>query len=183
MTPAQLLCTGQSPNTGMMEALLPESIVADGPSKGMIRVKRTMQVAVSSDERADAGVSPAACAVGMSAPCEQGEDDENGSDDGDDESDDNDDDEDDADLSVPFPHLFAIGDAADAYGAIKAGHTAYYQVCTSLFSSNVARQTEIGDPGGDCGAKHRPAHRRPDRHATAVQARRARYQDLPRPGA
>lgn len=26
-----------------------------------------------------------------------------------------------------YPHLFAIGDAADAFGAIKAGHTAYYQ--------------------------------------------------------
>ncbi|KAF9232991.1 hypothetical protein BU15DRAFT_54458 [Melanogaster broomeanus] len=29
-------------------------------------------------------------------------------------------------LSV-YPHLFAIGDAANAFGAIKAGHTAYYQ--------------------------------------------------------
>ncbi|PVG02427.1 FAD/NAD(P)-binding domain-containing protein [Serendipita vermifera] len=27
----------------------------------------------------------------------------------------------------PFPHIFAIGDAADAFGAIKAGHTAYLQ--------------------------------------------------------
>jgi apoptosis-inducing factor 2 len=26
-----------------------------------------------------------------------------------------------------YPHLFAIGDSADAFGAIKAGHTAYYQ--------------------------------------------------------
>ena len=40
---------------------------------------------------------------------------------------------DDAHLTVPYPHIFAIGDAADAYGAIKAGHTAYYQVC-SLFN-------------------------------------------------
>ncbi|KIJ58471.1 hypothetical protein HYDPIDRAFT_102602, partial [Hydnomerulius pinastri MD-312] len=28
---------------------------------------------------------------------------------------------------TPYPHLFAIGDAADAFGAINAGHTAYYQ--------------------------------------------------------
>ena len=28
----------------------------------------------------------------------------------------------------PYPHIFAIGDAADAFGAINAGHTAYYQV-------------------------------------------------------
>ncbi|KAG8817303.1 hypothetical protein FRC17_011291 [Serendipita sp. 399] len=27
----------------------------------------------------------------------------------------------------PFPNIFAIGDVADAYGAIKAGHTAYHQ--------------------------------------------------------
>ncbi|KZP24014.1 FAD/NAD(P)-binding domain-containing protein [Athelia psychrophila] len=28
---------------------------------------------------------------------------------------------------TPYPHLFAIGDAADSFGAINAGHTAYYQ--------------------------------------------------------
>ena len=31
-------------------------------------------------------------------------------------------------MEVPHPHLFAIGDVADAFGAIKAGHTAYHQV-------------------------------------------------------
>ena len=28
---------------------------------------------------------------------------------------------------TPYGHIFAIGDAADAFGAIKAGHTAYWQ--------------------------------------------------------
>ncbi|OCB90569.1 FAD/NAD-binding domain-containing protein [Sanghuangporus baumii] len=28
---------------------------------------------------------------------------------------------------TPFPHIFAVGDCADAFGAIKAGHTAYWQ--------------------------------------------------------
>lgn len=28
---------------------------------------------------------------------------------------------------TPYPHIFVIGDAADAFGAIKAGHTAYWQ--------------------------------------------------------
>lgn len=28
-------------------------------------------------------------------------------------------------------HIFAIGDSADAFGAMKAGHTAYYQVLLS----------------------------------------------------
>lgn len=30
-------------------------------------------------------------------------------------------------LYTPHPHIFAIGDAADAFGALKAGHSAYYQ--------------------------------------------------------
>ena len=29
--------------------------------------------------------------------------------------------------STPYPHIFAIGDAADAFGSIKAGHCAYFQ--------------------------------------------------------
>ena len=28
---------------------------------------------------------------------------------------------------TPFPHIFVVGDCADAFGAIKAGHTAYWQ--------------------------------------------------------
>lgn len=29
--------------------------------------------------------------------------------------------------STPYPHLFVVGDAADAFGAVPAGHNAYYQ--------------------------------------------------------
>jgi hypothetical protein len=29
---------------------------------------------------------------------------------------------------TPYPHIFVIGDAADAFSALKAGHNAYYQV-------------------------------------------------------
>lgn len=121
-----------------MEALLPESIVAGGPSNGMIRVKRTMQVAVPSSECP--GDILAACTTDGSTLREQTDENENESDDGDKEEDgDNEEDsDDDADLSVPFPHLFAIGDAADAYGAIKAGHTAYYQVCAVFVQRHVS---------------------------------------------
>lgn len=28
---------------------------------------------------------------------------------------------------TPYPHFFCVGDSADAFGAIKAGHTAYWQ--------------------------------------------------------
>ncbi|EPQ52911.1 FAD/NAD P-binding domain-containing protein [Gloeophyllum trabeum ATCC 11539] len=38
-----------------------------------------------------------------------------------------DDDDDDDTLDVPHPHLFAIGDAADAFGALNAGHNAHWQ--------------------------------------------------------
>ncbi|TDL24336.1 FAD/NAD(P)-binding domain-containing protein [Rickenella mellea] len=33
----------------------------------------------------------------------------------------------DSHLFTPYPHIFAIGDASDAFGAINAGHNAYYQ--------------------------------------------------------
>ena len=36
-----------------------------------------------------------------------------------------------AEVDVLHPHIFACGDAADAFGAINAGHTAYYQVAGS----------------------------------------------------
>ncbi|KAJ3921578.1 hypothetical protein F5877DRAFT_35738 [Lentinula edodes] len=32
-----------------------------------------------------------------------------------------------AELSTPYPNIFVAGDAANAFGAIPAGHTAYYQ--------------------------------------------------------
>ena len=81
-----------------MKSLLPHSIVPDGSSKGKIRVKRSLQVAVPGPERAKNQTN-----------------------------------EDDGNLSVPYPNLFAIGDAADAFGAMNAGHTARFQVSCCLF--------------------------------------------------
>lgn len=37
--------------------------------------------------------------------------------------------------TTPYPNIFVIGDAADAFGAIPAGHTAYHQVRSSMFCS------------------------------------------------
>lgn len=119
----QLLCTGQTPNTSMVQAILPDSIVPDGPSKGMIRVKHTMQVAVpaaqSSSSVQKTGAAPIPSAYRTVAEEEQQEEQQEEC---------NGEDNDDGDLTVPYDHLFAIGDAADAFGAINAGHTAYYQV-------------------------------------------------------
>lgn len=46
-------------------------------------------------------------------------------------------------MEVPHPHLFAIGDAADAFGAIKAGHTAHYQVRLAVVRVDLAMLTAL----------------------------------------
>ncbi|TCD67840.1 hypothetical protein EIP91_011902 [Steccherinum ochraceum] len=101
-----LLCTGSRPNTELVQSFLPDSIVHHGPSKGTIRVKRSLQVGVPVKPTVDGlanGLASASIAKHDEASPE------------------------DAELDVPYPHLFAVGDAADAFGAINAGHTAYAQ--------------------------------------------------------
>ncbi|KAF8839199.1 FAD/NAD(P)-binding domain-containing protein [Paxillus ammoniavirescens] len=143
-----LLCTGQTPNTSLLHSMDPGTI---NPESGMVRVARSMQVlsvAEKADDDTDCGGSgPKAegqlspmpssprtlCGTVPPSPVETLV--EFGSL---------------ATLSSEcpakpefmvesetessheprlriYPQLFAIGDAADAFGAIKAGHTAYYQ--------------------------------------------------------
>lgn len=83
--------------------MLPEAIVPDGPERGLVRVKKTMQVAVPGSLSDKTATPPSELSSGR-------------------------------DLCVPYPHIFAIGDAADAFGAIKAGHTAGHQVDPSIIS-------------------------------------------------
>ncbi|KAK7002464.1 hypothetical protein R3P38DRAFT_3605595 [Favolaschia claudopus] len=45
--------------------------------------------------------------------------------------------EEEEELTTPYPHIFAIGDAANAFGAIPAGHNAYYQA--EVAARNVLR--------------------------------------------
>ncbi|PSR71374.1 hypothetical protein PHLCEN_2v12750 [Hermanssonia centrifuga] len=45
--------------------------------------------------------------------------------------------EQDGDLTVPYPHIFAVGDTADAFGAINAGHNAARQ--GDLAANNILR--------------------------------------------
>lgn len=113
------MCTGQIPNTSLMKSVIPESIVSDGPAKGSIRVIRTMQVGIPRSQ--DPNSQPASSSTPSANSAEQDE-----------EADD------DEPLEVPYPHLFAIGDAADAFGAVNAGHTAYFQVCLPMMSSHRA---------------------------------------------
>ncbi|EIN06508.1 FAD/NAD(P)-binding domain-containing protein [Punctularia strigosozonata HHB-11173 SS5] len=123
-----LLCTGQRPNTRLLAES--DSTTVD-PNTGMTRVARTMQV-TGSRPRARRGSGPtlssspeveeetAAVALNRlssitldrhtsilaeSGPQIDAE----------------------ADEAMVYEHVFAIGDAADAFGAIQAGHNAYYQ--------------------------------------------------------
>ncbi|PCH34901.1 iron uptake cluster protein [Wolfiporia cocos MD-104 SS10] len=93
-----LLCTGQNLNTDLVAQAIPDAVIPDGSKKGLIRVKRTMQVAVPSN--------PAA--PDMPVDSAKGSGDEH--------------------LHVPHPHLFAIGDAADAFGAMNSGRSSYFQL-------------------------------------------------------
>lgn len=123
-----LLCTGQKPNVELLSSLDPCSI---SPDTGMARVLRTMQLAsptlrlastIPLGEREPPMGEPAhthssdpeVMAPLSSAPQELG-------------------------METRFPHIFVVGDAADAFGVINAGRTADFQVrlpASLLFSSS-----------------------------------------------
>ena len=45
---------------------------------------------------------------------------------------------------TPYPKLFVIGDAADAFGAIKAGHMVYWQVEVAARKFSFSGQNALG---------------------------------------
>ena len=123
----QLLCTGQTPNTALLREAFADSVIADdGPDKGMARVRRTLQLAKPipaadlSDRLRRLPLSDRP--VPSLSPCTKDQDPE-----------DEDDDkpqieiEEDPATRVAAEHVFAIGDAADAFGAVNAGHNAFFQ--------------------------------------------------------
>lgn len=89
-----------------MRSLVPSAIVPDGPSKGMIRVNRLMQVGVPATSQPD-HLTDSLSELSLDSDNVHSSD---------------------VPMNVPYPHLFAVGDAADTFGAINAGHTAYAQV-------------------------------------------------------
>ncbi|TFK45782.1 FAD/NAD(P)-binding domain-containing protein [Heliocybe sulcata] len=110
-----LLCTGQTPNTGLMADLLPDAIVPSGENKGLIRVRRTLQVAVPRR------LLPLDDALTLDTTTSQAVTSRLAND----------------GLETAYPHVFAIGDAADAFGAIKAGHNAHWQA--EVAARNIVR--------------------------------------------
>ena len=127
--PPQLLCTGQTPNTALLREAFPGSVISDGPDKGMARVRRTMQLAepVPEAELPDAlsQLSLSADSTPELSPSASPEP----------ESPTTSDEEEEAPPAivedphtrVAAEHVFVVGDAADAFGAINAGHNAFFQ--------------------------------------------------------
>ncbi|KAL0949534.1 hypothetical protein HGRIS_009584 [Hohenbuehelia grisea] len=116
-----LLCTGQSPNTQILSELDPKTLE---PDSGLAHVLPTMQLGVIKAKAngaaianaTDLGLSDVISTLKVedseSATVEKGQ----------------------STISdskhreeTPYPNIFVIGDSANAFGAIQAGHTAFYQ--------------------------------------------------------
>ncbi|KAJ7903701.1 hypothetical protein B0H14DRAFT_2666009 [Mycena olivaceomarginata] len=136
-----LLCTGQQPNTEFLQALDSRTV---NPSNSLAHVLHTMQLgllpppAQSIDvlespalEQDDAVLAAALAEITLQdeALAESADDkDQDGAEDVE------------AEEMTPYPHIFVVGDAADAFGAIPAGHNAYYQ--GEVAARNVLRLIE-----------------------------------------
>ncbi|KAH9917505.1 uncharacterized protein B0H18DRAFT_1123587 [Fomitopsis serialis] len=103
-----LLCTGQVPNTGLMAQAVPEAVISEGFKKGQTRVARTMQVAVPAPSPKSHGIDSVRTVLnGLSLSDKRAQ---NG----------------DKPVHLPYPNLFAVGDAVDGFGANNAGRNSYY---------------------------------------------------------
>ncbi|KAG1896746.1 uncharacterized protein F5891DRAFT_958167 [Suillus fuscotomentosus] len=91
LTRNRLLCTGQTPNTGLLRNMDPRTV---SPDTGLAHVLRTMQLCVPPPS-----IEPLEFQTDDILQCQK----------------------------TLYPNIFVVGDAADAFDAIKAGHTSYYQ--------------------------------------------------------
>jgi len=116
-----LLCTGQTPNTTLLKEFAPETI---DDSTGYAKVNRALQLlphqppaSTSSGDDSLEGAESLLDDLDLDGP-------------GDPET-------------TPYGHIFIIGDAADAFGAIKAGHNAYFQaeVASKNILGLISRET------------------------------------------
>ncbi|KZT02008.1 iron uptake cluster protein [Laetiporus sulphureus 93-53] len=110
-----LLCTGQKPNTALVAEAIPDAVIKDGPKKGLVHVARTMQIAVPTTSTV--GLSTA---ISKTSTADSQQAEEN--------------------LRVPYPHLFAIGDAVDAFGAQNAGRNSASQA--EVAARNILKMIE-----------------------------------------
>ncbi|KAJ7100583.1 hypothetical protein C8R43DRAFT_247667 [Mycena crocata] len=120
-----LLCTGQRPNTELLTGVDARTVDS---GTALAHVLRTMQLGMlpsspptpassvpSSSSSADSGditsLEEALARIALQAEASVADDDTS----------------EDAEETTPYPHIFVVGDAADAFGAVPAGHNAYYQ--------------------------------------------------------
>ncbi|KZT63580.1 iron uptake cluster protein [Daedalea quercina L-15889] len=123
-----LLCTGQVPNTGLLAEAVPEAIISEGPKKGQARVVRTMQVAVPAQETEPAErYLERTNAVRLHLQDKQTENSE------------------DKPVHVPYPNLFAVGDAVDGFGATNAGRNSAFQA--EVAAKNILKLIERAESG------------------------------------
>lgn len=144
----QLLCTGQTPNTTLLGESFPDVVVQDGPNKGMARVRRTLQLAAplagyheeptlpaevftAPEPASEAPTTPAVerelaepSSSQVAEALVEAEEEELEEE----EEEEPEPIEEDPHTRVAAEHIFAIGDAADAFGAVNAGHNAFFQV-------------------------------------------------------
>ena len=136
------MCTGQTPNTALLREAFPESVIPDGPDRGMARVRRTLQIAKPVDEvscpfwrlslsAADAEALP--FSPRSASPSSEDEQDDEPQIEI----------EEDPSTRVAAEHVFAIGDVADAFGAVNAGHNAFFQ--GEVAARNVLRLVRRGE--------------------------------------
>ncbi|KAG1792349.1 uncharacterized protein HD556DRAFT_567680 [Suillus plorans] len=154
-----LLCTGQTPNTGLLRDMDPRAV---SPDTGLARVLRTMQLCVpppseshklqaddvlhylkkltlDAEEGSESSSpsSPTSTHADMPSTSPLSSTD-----------------------TLVEPHLcqktlysniFVVGDAADAFDAIKAGHTSYYQaeVAARNILRLISRNEKVGITAGD----------------------------------
>ncbi|KAG6840156.1 hypothetical protein C0991_008561 [Blastosporella zonata] len=101
-----LLCTGQTPNTGLLKALDPATV---NPGDSLAHILRTMQLGVLPPSTSTAEIEDSLKKASLSESATPSATTEEPIE------------------ETPYPHIFVIGDAADAFGAIAAGHNAFYQ--------------------------------------------------------
>ncbi|TIC31515.1 FAD/NAD(P)-binding domain-containing protein [Wallemia mellicola] len=114
-----LMCTGQKPNTELIRQLSPSSI---DPQTNLVKVTRSMQLAAL-EKTEDIPESNAKRDILTSL-----KDSYEGL------------------QASKYPHIYVVGDAADAYGALHAGHTGWNQ--SEFAVGNIIRQIndEKDDP-------------------------------------
>ncbi|KAK7002460.1 hypothetical protein R3P38DRAFT_3215620 [Favolaschia claudopus] len=129
-----LLCTGQRPNTEILQSLDSHTV---NTNTALAQVLRTMQLALVPPPPPPSPVTPAllpACAsaneedvlaAALAQIALQNESASSAEEGG--EASEEEEEEEEEEQTTPYPHIFAIGDTANAFGAIPAGHNAYYQ--------------------------------------------------------